>query len=107
MADIIIPAGKTVMSTEQLTVDGTSGGVQFTSSKIFPTSGAPATYCVLKCVAQSVRVTFDGTAPVAATTGVLLAAGDTLTLGDAGSMKALKAIRETGSSGELHAIFCR
>lgn len=52
----------------------------------------------------AIRITFDGTAPVAASIGHLLAAGDTFIVNGKSMMKNLKMIREVGDS--IVAITC-
>jgi hypothetical protein len=84
-------------SGASLTVDATAGGVQFAAAAI-PTA---AKYVRFQVQGQSVRMTTDGTAPVATTTGFLLTAG--LPFYEISRQQALAAkfIREGGSSGVI------
>ncbi len=84
-------------SGASLTVDATEGGVAFAAAAI-PDSAHVIRFQVQ---GQSVRMTTDGTAPVATTTGFLLTAG--LPFYEISRQQALAAkfIREGGSSGVI------
>jgi hypothetical protein len=84
-------------SGASLSVDDTEGGVQFAPAAI-PDGTRVIRFQVQ---GQSVRMTTDGTAPVATTTGFLLTAG--LPFYEISQQQALAAkfIREGGSSGVI------
>ena len=54
---------------------------------------------------NGLRFTLDGTAPVAGTTGHLLAGGSSLTLSGFGSLVNFKAIRESASDAVIHVTY--
>lgn len=85
-------------SEQMLTVDNTSGGVQL-DADAFPEE---VTTVQIQCQTANVRMTQDGTAPVAGTTGELLEVGERLLMSRRDAISA-KFIRESSTSGVIHA----
>lgn len=85
---------------ETKTVDGTTGGVSLTASKLVPR----VAYALCQCLGAAIRVTVDGTAPVGATTGVKFESGQFFELWGP-SMSAARFIRESTTSGSLEVIY--
>jgi hypothetical protein len=79
-----------------------------TAAIITPVTGVCAGlqpfYALISVSADAIRYTMDGTAPVAATTGHLMAAGDSMMVSGKQAMMKLKMIRETGDA--LVAVTC-
>lgn len=68
-SDVLIPNG--TQADQALTVDSTSGGVQFSAFHV------DTTHVVMDVQTNDVRVTFDGSAPTA-TSGHLIPFGSTM-----------------------------
>lgn len=118
MANQTIDVRTSAIGRQTLTVDATAGGVGFTAanfSRVSTGTGANSgatldARCALITVdgdveTNDIRWTCDGTAPVAATTGHLLQAGDVLTLYGYGNILKFRAIREGGTNGTLQVTF--
>src|SRR5690348_12509777 len=86
----------TFVTSEQITIDNTTGGVPFTATKISP-GGQPQTsaaYCTLETA--DIRYTVDGSAPTASV-GTLWTAGNAIAFSGHEVLAAFKGIR-TGST---------
>lgn len=89
------------VSQETITVDDTAGGKPLTSTKITP----QVEYALCQVLTAAIRVTLDGTPPVAATTGFLFNTGEFFEVWGHGDLLALRAIRDTGTSGVLEVTY--
>lgn len=100
--------GATSLATfEQLTVDTTVGGVRFTATKIQPNGGGTspaATLATCRLRTAEISFTLDGTAPTT-TVGTLLEVNETLTVTGTDFIKAFRAIRTGGTSGQLDCTY--
>lgn len=83
---------------ERLTVSNVAVGL--TAEKI-----ASKRYAMLRCIGNNLRVTFDGTTPVASTTGHPMLVGDVIELVGLTSLQQFKAIRDGGSDGSLECFY--
>lgn len=85
---------------EQITVDDTSGGVAFTSSKISPSSGPQPQQATCRVRTAEISFTFDGSTPTT-TVGTLAEVGDYLVVPGHDRLVKFRAIRTTSTSGQL------
>jgi hypothetical protein len=92
---------------ETVTVDNSV--LSLTASSYKPTSGLfaarEAVGALISVEAASIRMTLDGTDPVAATTGHLLETGTIVTLTGFNTLRQAKFTREAGASGTLQVTY--
>ena len=86
---------------EKIDVDDTAGGVSLDTTKIT----SAVVYAKLQCQVAIIRVTLDGTAPVAATTGFMFYPGDFFEVWGHDALKALRAIEESTTNGVLEVLY--
>lgn len=89
---------------EQITVDATAGGVPFTAGLILPNvNGSPQQATIAVCRVRTAEISYrtDGRGAVTASVGTLLEVGDTIRVDGYDSLVRFRAIRTTGSSGQL------
>lgn len=91
--------GSLAKQFEQLTIDGTVGGIALTSAKY-----GTNTKAFITIETAPIRVRLDGTAPTA-TVGHLLNAGDSLELDTASNIANFKAIRTTAVSAIIDCTY--
>ncbi len=91
---VSIPPEFSCIGREAITVDATAGGKGFTSAKLT----AKTVFARVQIQAAALRATYDGTAPVAATTGELRYPGDVFEVWGDADMAALRMIRESSTS---------
>lgn len=92
------------LDRETITVDATVGGVALTASKYNPTlsnTSKRIVAAVIQVNTAPIRVTRDGTAPVAATTGKLRNIGDIIVIAGGKDMGNARFIRETSTSASI------
>jgi hypothetical protein len=93
------------LDRERITIDDTSGGKSLTSTKL----NGNLVYARVQVLTAAIRVTLDGTAPVATTTGELwnpaAATFDAIHELWGQAMATFKAIRDTGSSGAIEVTY--
>jgi|TARA_R110002020_G_scaffold456560_1_gene673136 hypothetical protein len=89
---------------EQVTVDATSGGVGLTSSKYAPSGSPPRNVARISVDTASIKVTEDGTAPTASL-GDTYAAGDQFIVSGVNSLRKLRMIRTTSTSGVINVTY--
>lgn len=99
---------------ENITVDGTAGGKQFTASNIFSTASAAQrdlgkTRLIIATLedAQIRYTTVIGVPPTAGVNGHLVDIGTMLSFANLKSMQDFRAIREGATSGTLHVTYYR
>ena len=92
-------------ATEVLTVDNTTGGVGFTTSKTL-INGVRASKAIFVLEAGQCRFTVDGTT-VTTTVGHLIEIGDVVTVEGAHAVRLFKAIRTGATSGTAWATYFR
>lgn len=92
---------------EMITVADTAVGLTSTTYKPTTThlSGAQPFYALVSVTAADIRYTMDGTTPVGATTGHLLANGDSMVVSGLPAIMGLSMIRD-GSVSALVAVTC-
>lgn len=87
--------------------------IGFTASKIAPTASqlqrdlGKARAILVSVEAQTIRYTFDGTTPVAATTGHQAFDKDGLTFNNLQSMLNFRAVRDAGVDAKLQVTYLR
>ncbi len=100
-----------VKDRESIAVSNTAIGL--TASKLKDSDGRLHTYAQIQVLpkkadgntAGQIRVTDDGTAPVAVTTGMLFNQGDIFEVWGADGLSNFKAIRETSTDGYLEVTY--
>lgn len=101
----------TAYDYENLTVDSTVGGVKLTQSKAFTPAdplGNHARMAVITSEGGDIRYSvLPAVAPVAGTSGHLLANGSMLTIGSQQQLKDIRFIRETATNGVLRITYYR
>jgi hypothetical protein len=113
MAILTIDGSRVAYAQDNIAVDSTAGGLGLTAANLNPTGSGLARdlgkcrEAIITVIGYAVRVTLDGTAPVAATTGIYLAAGDVLVLRGYANLLAFRAIRDTGSSASISVTYLR
>jgi len=92
-----------VSDRETISDVSTAGGVGFTAAKLAPTTGT-IYYAVVQAVSGNVRFTIDGTAPVAATTGMRLLQDDSVEVWGTTALAAFLAI-DDGGTAKLEVVY--
>ena len=94
----------TPVARETVAVAGTAVGL--TSTAIKPTVKTyDVEYAEIQVQTAQVRVTFEGTAPVAATTGEVWLPGTTKRVWGIGNLLAIRFIRESSTSASLEVTY--
>lgn len=91
--------------SDRETIDdvSTSGGVGFTTAKLAPT-GYTIHYAIVQAIDDVVRFTTEGTAPVAATTGMRLLEDESVEVWGGKAMADFLAI-DDGGTAQLEVIY--
>jgi len=90
---------------EDVTVDGTAGGVALSAAKVFKIGGQ-ARAALITCETADIRYRYDGGAPTSSV-GHLLVAGDSITINGPGNISNFRAIRTAGVSATIRVTYHR
>ena len=108
LAFVAHPTAVSYINFEQLTIDATAGGIPFTSAMILPNvNGSPLQAQTAMCRTRTAEISYriDGRGAVTASVGTLLEVGDILRVDGYDNLVRFRAIRTTGSSGQLDCTY--
>lgn len=110
-------SGRRIMARETLTVStavktltaatyGDQSATASTGNQV-TSNRRHAIAATITCETQAIRVTTDGTTPVAATTGIKMNVGDTMVLDSYQELVNFKAVRDGASDGTIQVNYYR
>ena len=92
------------VARERLTVAAT---VKTLTGSVYAPASGPCTVALITVETAAIRVTLDGTDPVAGTTGHLVQAGQVIELNGHDEIRCFKAIREASTSAAIECTYKR